>query len=150
MKIMYVDKDKRALDLKMQAHGRPGHFMDTFYAMERLLKEEYGDVDSRLDLGDHVAASIEESAGSDKPYTALITHLPYDRTVTPGMDRSKAYAAKYGRALDVLRRIKEANPDLFILAYTGAGSTVSPAMEKVFIYQGPIDAIVLKSGSDEV
>ena len=150
---MYVERDYRALEARIRAQRpdakSPG-FGELFEEMKRYLSGEY-DVDTFLTLNRRIIGLIQKGMDPDRPYEALITHMPSEREkVISGMDSEQAFAAKYGSGLGILREIKEIKPDLFIVAYTGAAYGPNPAMDKVFREEGPVDHIVLKSGSANV
>ncbi|MBU0899113.1 MAG: hypothetical protein KKB03_04240 [Nanoarchaeota archaeon] len=114
-----------------------------FNQLKGLLSEEY-DVDDKFELSHEIAPIIREERSSDRPYEALLTHVPYKGRAT-SFDRKTAFRQKYGDSLKILTEIKTENPELYIVAYTGAVSTPNDAMDFVFKEEGPIDDIVLKS-----
>ncbi len=146
-RILYVDSDlthRRRIRPELSEHAS---------RMASLLAEEYGadNVDSYYNLDERITRMAREKADSGEPYRALITHVPHELgKVTSGMTSRIAFLAAYERSLGLLEALKDRNPGLFILAYTGATSVPRSVMESVLVGEGPIDALVPKSSSAEI
>jgi phosphotransferase system HPr-like phosphotransfer protein len=94
-----------------------------FKSIAASLRQRF-DLECMYNLDEMVLERIQ-SAISKRRFNALVTHLPYEenREKTDWRERvlypMPYYSASYGKSLGLIERIKDSDPDIAILVYTG-------------------------------
>ncbi len=138
IRVLFVDRD----------YTEEGHLDERAIKMQReiahLMSEDFG-LEKMFGLSERVALRIQERIREGKKFGALVTHVPYN-DVDDGYRRiggSLYYLKRYAISLDILSNIRRMNPQLIIVAYTGADIEVSEC-SRIFKENG-VDAMVGKT-----
>ena len=105
-------------------------------------------------LNEHMIYRVERDMKEVRLH-ALVTHVPFNRSELgskQGESPRSFYARLYGESLKLLWKIKQINPLMPIIAYTGADhgrEDIDAAIKYAFQEVGPINAIVFKSVHNE-
>lgn len=145
-------KRKKILFVQPEPKDSSKSVKEAYSFFENIIKAlmERFDVDARANLGWWVSDLIEKAL-KDRRYTALITHVPMKEindggsgligAFTFGGPRS-LYFYIYQRSLAIIRKIKEKDSKLRIIAYTGADDV--PEVRTLFKNAG-IDYLIGRS-----
>lgn len=121
--------------------------------IEKRLAGKYN-ILSCFDFGKSTVEMVKRDVEKGLDVHAMITHMPWDETESKSQaDESLRhfYSRLYKRSIELLWEIKNSNPLMPIMAYTGAdhGRTdIDNAIKYVFQRLGPINEIVFKSGAE--
>jgi len=101
-------------------------YVDKANETREIIARELGkkfELETRISFGSYISDLIEQRKKESKPYDSLVTHVPYNQGIDPmNLDTSnqmKFYSDFYSRSLSSLRKIRENNPQMPIIAYTG-------------------------------
>ncbi len=124
-----ANERKRILFVQPELEGSSEYVKGAYSFFENIIRALMGrfNVDSRVKLGWWVSDLIEKSL-KDKRYDALITHIPIKDINDGGSGMMGAFARGphtlysylYQKSLAIIRHLKEKDPSLQVIAYTGA------------------------------